>query len=209
MDYTVAPAGLAPEVSPSPFLNYESALRLAPRRGTEALAAIREPYFSRTYGAYCGHQNTPYRLEDAPHPAVVRRGAVITCAHGLDRLYYGSGAHVHRALFAGLLRTLHRRPMVQAGMPSAGRVSLLHFPERGQYVLHLLYAPPLQRGRCAVIEDMPALRDVRVALRLPMAVKRLTLEPGGTALAFEADSATGEVRFVVPEFSCHCAVVAG
>ena len=114
VDYTVAPAGLAPALPASPFLNYQSALRLQPRRGTEALAAIREPYFSRTYGAYCGHQNTPYRLEDAGHPAVTRRAGVIACAHALDRLYYSNGAYVHRALFAGLLRSLHGRPMVHA-----------------------------------------------------------------------------------------------
>ncbi len=209
VDYTVAAADVAPGLPASPFLNYEAALRLRARKGTDTLAAIREPYFSRTYGAYCGHQNTPYRQEDAAHPAVARRGPVIACAHALDRLYYAHGAWVHRALFAGLLRSLHARPMVRVEMPSAGRVSLLHFPDRGQYVLHLLYAAPLQRGRCAVIEDLPPLRGVRAALRLPVAVRRLTLEPDGGPLDFEADATTGEVRFVVPEFSCHCAVVAG
>ena len=36
--------------------------------GEEVLARVRKPHFSRTYGAYCGHLNTPYGPDDAAHP---------------------------------------------------------------------------------------------------------------------------------------------
>jgi hypothetical protein len=209
VDYTVMSAGASIPDSPipdSPFLNYSAAMRLETEPGAAVIAAIREPYFSRTYGAYCGHMNTPYRMDTARHPAVVQKGKVITCAHALDRMYYEHGAKVHRSLFAYLLRTLHRRPMAEADLPSAGRISLLHFAERNEYVLHLLYAPPLARGRCLLIEDTPPLRDVPVRLRLPETPKTAILEPQGQELPLARGSGRETVELTVPEFSCHAAI---
>ena len=52
-----------------------------PAAGAELLARIREPQFSRTYGAYCGHLNTPYGLQDAAHPGAVRKDRRVFLAH--------------------------------------------------------------------------------------------------------------------------------
>ena len=204
VDYTVAGRELARGLPESPFLNYTGAFNIIPGPETEVLAARHDPYFSRTYATYCGHQNTPYRLEASAFPAVVKNGNVIVSAHPLDRMYYEHGAKVHRTLFANALRLLHTRPMVEAGLPSAGRVNLLHFADRRCYVLHLLYAPPLERGRCLLIEDMPPLRDVPVTLRLPAEPTAVHLEPEGRGLKFTRDSSA--VELTVPEFSCHCAL---
>jgi hypothetical protein len=210
MDYTVAAARLRGNaelfVPESPFLSYESAHRFAPRAGCETLAAVQEPYFSRTYGAYCGHLNTPNKPVAAAHPAAFKSGRVIVAAHALDRLYYQHGARVHRDYFVALLRMLHDRPMVEAAMPSAGRVSLLHQPAHHRYVAHLLYGSPMQRGRCLVIEDLPPLRDTVVRLRLPREVRALRLVPAGSELPMRR---VGDVvETTVPEFAAHCAVVA-
>ena len=43
---------------------------------------------------------SPYKLEDAPHPGVIRKGNVIFFAHELDKMYYIHGARLHRDLFA-------------------------------------------------------------------------------------------------------------
>ncbi|MBT3286796.1 MAG: hypothetical protein HN380_05570 [Victivallales bacterium] len=206
MDFTVVGAALAGNgLVPSPFLNYTAALRIGPTNA-DVLAHLREPYFSRTYGAYCGHQNTPNRLENAAHPAVIRHGNVIWLAHALDRMYYTQGAIVHRQLFANALRLLHAAPMAEADMPSCGRISLLHQPEHQRYVLHLLYASPLQRGRCLVIEDLPELHNVKVALRLPEEIKSLHLIPADGTLPMATTD--GVLTTTIPSFSCHCAIVA-
>jgi hypothetical protein len=206
MDYTLAGPTLAVNgLVSSPFLNYATALRSRPTTGA-VLASLREPYFDRTFGAYCGHQNTPYRLENADHPAAIRQGNVIWFAHALDRMYYQHGAKVHRQLFANALRQLHTAPLATAKLPSSGRISLLHQPEEKRYVLHVLYASPLQRGRCLVIEDLPELRDVAVTLRLPEKVKALHLIPDNTSLPITNDGDT--VCTTIPAFSCHCAIVA-
>ncbi len=217
IDYTdvgiEAAAAISNELPASPFLNYSPALRFhldssnEDAAGITVLANIHEPYFSRTYGAYCGHQNTPYQPEPAAHPAIFRHGNLIVAAHPLDRIYYAHGAKVHRTLFVNVLRLLHASPMVEAGLPSAGRVSLLHQPKLNRYVVHLLYAPPLERGRCVVIEDIPVLRDIAVRLRLPEKVKSVTIIPEGREADYTQDG--GEtIELTVPAIEGHCAIVA-
>jgi len=48
VDYTIVGEELSKEIVPSPFLNFSPAIRVSPEDGTEVLASIREPYFSRT-----------------------------------------------------------------------------------------------------------------------------------------------------------------
>jgi hypothetical protein len=190
----------------SPFLNYEAALRVEPKTGAEVLATIREPYFDRTYTTYSSHQNTPFRLEDAPHPAVTRKGGVVLIAHSLGRQYFEHGLRLHRQLFHNALRLVYEEPMLEVDLPSAGRVNLLHQPKQRRYVVHLLYASPITRGRVSVIEDLPTLRDVPVAVRLPEKVRRARLVPGNEKLALK-QRGDGALRVVVPELTMHRAVV--
>ncbi|NUP98523.1 MAG: hypothetical protein HUU35_01575 [Armatimonadetes bacterium] len=204
LDYLLPTGDLAAELPDSPFLCYAPAVRCALTDG-EALATVYEPYFSRTYGHFCSHQNTPYQRTPASHPGAVRKGQVIFLPHALGSLYHHHGARVHRQLFANALGLLHRRPVLDVELPSAGRVNLIHQPSRRRYVAHLLYGPPLQRGRCSVIEDLVPLHEVAVGLRVPETIGQVKLAPQGTIL--EATQASGQVRVVVPELSCHQAVV--
>ena len=73
-------------------------------------------------------------------------------------------------------------------------------------MLHLLYASPLQRGRCLVIEDLPELHNVKVALRLPEEIKSLHLIPADGTLPMATTD--GVHTTTIPSFSCHCAIVA-
>ncbi len=204
-DFTVVGDALQPSLPASPFLNYEAALRVQPRASAEILATIREPYFNRTYGRFCSHQNTPYRLEPAAHPAGLRAGRVVFLPHRLGRLYHQHGARVHRDLFANALRLIYDRPLVQTQLPSAGRVSLMCQPDHHRYIAHLLYGPPLQRGRCLVIEDLPTLYDVPLTVRLPQPVRAAYLIPGQHPLSL---THTGDaVSVTVPQVQGHQAVV--
>jgi hypothetical protein len=204
-DYLVVGDALNSGLVESPFLNYKPAIRVKPEPGTEILAAIREPYFSRTYGKFTSHQNTPYQLDDAKHPGVIQRGNILFIAHALDKMYYDHGARLHRDLFMNALKRVHTRPMVETDLPSAGRISLLHQPEQNRYVAHLLYGPPIQRGRCEVIEDLPVLHEVPVTVDLPDPVKRALLVPDLQELPLSKKD--GKLSVIVPRFQCHCAVV--
>jgi hypothetical protein len=205
IDYTVVTGELAENVVKSPFLNYLPAFRTVPEEGSAVLASIREPYFSRTKAHYTSHQNTPYRMVNAPHPAVLQKGNVIMAAHPLDRIYKEYGSQVHRELFRNILDRMLLHPMVRAGLPSAGRVNLLHFPEQNRYVVHLLYGPPIQRGMARVIEDLVPLYDVEVTLDVDEPVRSAYTVPGHQVLDI-AQKDSG-LSIVIPEFSCHTAIV--
>ncbi len=204
MDYLVAGSTLAKGLPATPFLNCVAGHR-AQLAGARALAAIREPFFDRTYERYCGHQNAPFRDEDAPHPGAVAKKNVVWLAHPLGRIYHKNGARVHRDYFVNALRLVYRRPVLRAPMPSAGRATFIHQPARRRYVAHLLYGPPMQRGRCLVVEDLVPLRNVPIALRVPEKINRAHTVPDGKALRLTR--ASGETRVTVGEFSCHTAVV--
>ena len=113
---------------------------------------------------------------------------------------------MHRDLFANALALIYSRPMVQTSLPSAGRVSLMHQPQQRRYVAHLLYGAPLQRGRCLVIEDLPAL--VRCAADRARAADRQQ-QPISSPDARRSSMTRedGAVSVTVPRVQGHQAVV--
>ncbi len=205
IDYIVAGRELARDLPEGPFLCYTAAPRVRVTDG-KALAAIREPYFSRTWEHYCGHQNTPYRLENAAHPAAVQKGRVIYLPHALGEMYHAHGARVHRQFFVNALRRVYRRPNCVVAMPSGGRVSFVKQPERNRYVVHLLYGPPMPRGRCQVIEDLVPLYDVPVQIVVPEKIRRARTVTDGKRLRLTIGG-DGKISVVAPKVQCHEAVV--
>jgi hypothetical protein len=204
-DYLVVDPALGNGLVSTPFLNYEAALRVEPKPAAQVLARIREPYFNRTYAQYCSHQNTPYQLQDAAHPGAIQKGRVLFLPHRLGKLYSENGARLHREFFGNALHRVYRQSMVRTELPSSGRVTLLKQSEKHRYVAHLLYAPPLQRGRCLVIEDLPELRNVPVAGRVEEKITKAYLIPGHKRLSLRKSE--GGVSVVVPAFQSHVAVV--
>ncbi len=210
-DYTIAGKALAEALPASPFLNYDPALRCRPAAGTTVLAAIREPLFSRTVATYCSHQNTSYGDQDADHPAAIERrlgkGRVIWLAQPLGATYYYHGARVHRQLFLNALARVHRRPLLETSLLSAGRANVVHQPQHRRYCVHLTYGSPQARGRTSVIEDLPTLTAIPVALRVPEKIRSVKLVVAGRRLT--AKRSGGVVRVTVPSLNCHEVVVFG
>jgi hypothetical protein len=205
VDYTVMKTELSTKLVSTPFLNYTPGLRTKLTDG-EALALIREPYFSRTYLTYSSHLNTPYQLEDSAYPAVVQHGNVIFFAHPFDRIYYHNGVRMHRELFQGAIDRLDPDSVLRVhGLPSAGRVSMLKQADEQRYVTHLLYGPPLQRGDVKVIEDLPPIAGIEIDVRVPETITAVTAIPSGETLAFT--QADGTVNVSVPTFSMHTGIV--
>lgn len=205
IDYTVAGDKLMANLPEAPFLNYIPALKVNPYRGTEVLAVIREPYFNRTLSHYSSHKNTPYKLTNANHPAVIRNGKIVYIASDLAEMYHTSGAKVHRDLFNNVLDLMHTDRMLQVDLPSSGRANLLYQPEHHRYVAHLLYASPITRGDAEVIEDLVPIYDTQVILNVPEAIKSVRLIPDNVDLRFSRTHAG--ISTVVPKFKCHTALV--
>lgn len=205
IDYTIAGEKLLKDLPTAPFLNYFPALRVRPHPGTEILATIREPYFNRTLSHYSSHRNTPFKLTDADHPAVINKGNITYIASDLAGMYHTSGAKVHRDLFNNVLDLVFTSRMLEVDLPSQGRANLLHQPEHRRYVAHLLYASPITRGDTELIEDLVPIYGTRVKLNVPETVRSVRLIPHNEDL--EIITADTGIFVIVPEFRCHTAVV--
>ena len=204
--FELAVSGEEADIPDSPILCYTGAHRVSClREDAQVLSYVRKPYFSRTYGKYCSHFNTPYSEERAEYPGAVRSGNVLYVAHELSRLYARYGATYHRRYFKWLLQMLYQAECVQVQMPSQGRIHMVKREEQHQYVLHLLYASPVQRGAVSVLEDFPTLRDTEVAIHVPETILEARLVPQNTKLPVELTE--DGCRLCIPEITCHQMVV--
>jgi hypothetical protein len=204
-DFTVVKPEIGKEVVSTPFLNYEAAFRIKPTTGT-TLAAVREPYFNRTYEKYSGHRATPYRLEDSQYPAIVKNGNVIYFAHKLDQLYYTHAVRLHRQLVSNAIDLLYDSPILSvSNLPSCGRVSFLKQEKENRYVAHLLYSPALQRGEVMVIEDFLPVPGVEIEVNVPEKVKKVYQIPDGKKVDFSRKG--NKLSIKVPTFTMHTGIV--
>lgn len=187
----------------SPVLCYGSAHRV--KGEGEVLSMVYEPYFSRTYGKFCSHYNTPYKEEPAAYPGAIRKGNVMYVAHQLGSLYVNYGATYHRRYFTWLLRKLYNADCMRAELPSQGRIHFVKREEDRQYVAHLLYASPVRRGEVEILEDFPTLYNVPVKIRVPEKLVRARLIPQGEELQIRQSGEWTELT--VPALNMHQMVV--
>lgn len=206
-DYLAAGPALRarnPTLVETPLLCYDAGERITVTDG-QPLAAIYEPYFDRTYAQYCSHMNSPPKPTPSPYTAAVKKGRVIYLAHPLGRMYHQWGARLHRELFITALSWLDPTPIVETQLPSMARISLLHQPAAQRYLLHVIYAPPAQRGRACVLEDHPELLNIPLKVRLPHRIiaARLEVEHRSLDLTHEHDG----IRLTLPQVNGHAFVV--
>ena len=201
-DYCCVGEALRLPFGNAPFLCYDAAQRTSVKDG-EVLAQVYEPWFDRTYAAFCSHRNTPYRPEPAAHPAVVRKGNVVYLAHPLCGLYHREGAQLFRELFIRALRLVYR-PVYTVKLPSAGRTRLTYQAQENRYVFHAAYASPIQRGTTCVIEDVVPMYHVPVEAQISCKVRSVRLVPSGEEVPFEQKD--GVLCFRIPCVKCHQAV---
>ena len=204
-DFTVVKPELGKDVVSTPFLNYEPALLTKLTTGS-TLAAIREPYFNRTWEKYSGHRATPYKLEDSAYPAVIKNGNVIFFAHKLDQMYYASAVRLHRQMVSNAIDLLYQSPNLKVkNLQSCGRVSFLKQEKENRYVAHLLYAPALQRGDVQVIEDFVPISGVEIEVNVPEKVKNVYQIPEQKKLSFSRSGNTLKIK--VSTFTMHTGIV--
>ena len=187
----------------TPFLSYSSAYRV--KSDGEALATVYEPYFNRTYRHFCGHKNTPYKLEPADYPALTKCGNVIYFAHPVFEAYDRSGNYVLEHYVSSVIESFYEKQLVTSELPSSGRVRLRESKDKSYLALHVLYAPPVNRGNVCLLPDFPKLHDVRVELKTDRKISSVTLEPECREIAF--DQIGDRVSFELPPFRLHQLVI--
>lgn len=210
-DYVLPAPGLGPDFSSQPIIMYERSRRIRPTTGT-SLGDVFDPFFNRTWEHFSSHQHAPNVESPSGFASAIRNGNILYFAHPVFRHYRSYGAVAYREIISRAIRLLLGNDEILAtNLPSTGRLTLTHL--QGKYVLHLLYAPTISRGGVIelsggttaasqpveIIEDLPALHDIRVRVRLPVTSARLV--PQGTDLpVVQTDGVT---EFRVDQFACH------
>ncbi|MFI3169493.1 MAG: hypothetical protein R3Y06_06110 [Faecalibacterium sp.] len=198
-DYLEVSPAIAKDMITSPIYCY-SAAHVVNGEGV-SLAKIRAPYFNRTYNSYCSHANAPYGLEQEAYPAAIQTGNVIYLAHEIATMYHDYGSAYHRRYFENIVNLLYPQRNVTVALPAAARLRFVEQPQEKRYILHLLFALPMQREHVCVLEDFPTLRQVPVTARVEKPIKQVILQPQNLAIDFIQEQ--DEVRFTVPEVTMH------
>ncbi len=218
-DYILPIKELQADFVKTPLVMYTRSQRIK-AKGGKSLGDVYDPYFNRAYDHFCSHQHTPNKTEPSGYDCGVLSGNIMYLAHPVFKLYRGMGAVAYREYITKAIRMLLGQSALEVAMPSTGRVSLMHQPAEKRYVLHLLYANTVNRGGkmdlyggtivtetrgVEVIEDLTPLANVKVRVNPGCDVKKVTLEPQGTEIAWESNA--GYVELTVNEFTCHQMIV--
>ena len=73
------------------------------------------------------------------------------------------------------------------------------------YALHLLYAPPVNRGNVCLLEDFPIVNNLKVTVNIPEQVKEVVTAPDGENIPFKWEN--GKLSFTVDNLRLHKLIV--
>ncbi len=187
----------------TPFLSYSSAYKV--KTDGEVLAEVYEPYFNRTIGHFCGHKNTPYKLEPAEYPALVKKGNVLYFAHPVFEAYNKSGNYVLERYIMNAIESVYAKSIVTSELPSCARIRLRESNDKSFFALHVLYAPPVNRGNVCLLPDFPKLHDVTITLKVDRKITSVISEPDGETIPFEQNG--DSVTLYLPPFKLHKLII--
>jgi hypothetical protein len=77
--------------------------------------------------------------------------------------------------------------------------------EEGFFALHMLYAPPVNRGNVCLLPDFPKLHEVSVTLKINEKITSVVSASDGTEIPFK--QVDGRVTLQIPPFNLHKLIV--
>jgi len=216
-DYVLPNEELRADFVNHPMVLYGKSRRLKVTDG-ESLGDVFDPYFNRQYNHFCSHQHAPNQPEASGYGCGVRKGPVAYLAHPVFSIYRSYGQVALRQYIVKALRRLlaEDETLSLKGLPSTGRVSLMHQSSERRTILHLLYANTINRGGATdlhggnasagmqsyeVIEELTPIHGIEVSVQTESTIRSVTLEPEGTPLPYEM--ADGLLTLTVPKLCCH------
>ena len=170
----------------------------------QVLAHLIPPYFSRTYGHFCGHKNTPHDKDAAKLPAVIQNGNVVYLAHDLPRNYFVKGSVYHKRWFMQALNAIFEPDLKVSGLGAQGRIRMIDQIEQNRFCINMTYASPVRRGEAEIIEDIMPIYHIGVQLKTHRKIRAVRLPLTGETLAFLQNEI---VSFTIPELHCHTTVI--
>ena len=124
-------------------------------------------------------------MSAASYPALVKRKNVLYFAHPIFKAYNKSGNYVLEKYAEQAIRSFYDEIILTKYLPSCARVRLRESNDGNFLALHVLYAPPVNRGNVCLLPDFPTLHGVEVSIKTDKAVKKATLSPENVSVPFE------------------------
>ncbi|NGZ74449.1 beta-galactosidase trimerization domain-containing protein [Saccharibacillus alkalitolerans] len=198
-----------PSLRPSSFLVNAEGYEIGAAPGGAVLGSRQNPYFNRDLFTFTSHRHAPSDLNDAG-PGITEGPHGIYAGWNLFADYALQGSLpikqiLHRMLDR-LLAASESGRTLSVDLPAQAVATLQEQHAEARRVLHLLYAPPVRRGKdTEIIEDLPPVKPTDVTLAESRPVREVYLAPQRTPLPFMQEN--GKLRCTVPEWSCHQMVV--
>ena len=126
-------------------------------------------------------------------------------AHPVFEAYNKSGNYVLERYIINAIESVYAKSIVTNELPSCARIRLRESNDKRFIALHVLYAPPLNRGYVCLLPDFPKLHDVTITLKVGKKINSVISEPDGEKIPFEQNGDT--VTLYMPPFSLHKLVI--
>ena len=187
----------------TPFLSYSSAYRV--KSSGEVLAQVYEPYFNRTGRHFCGHKNTPNKLEPAEYPALTKTENVLYFAHPVFEAYNKSGNYALQRYVVNAIEGFYNKCIRVKNFLSCGRLRIRKSIDKSFLALHLLYAPPINRGNVCLLEDFPRVDGIEIEIDVNEKIKSIKSQPDNVEIPFVQEGKT--VKLTVDGLQLHKLIV--
>jgi len=183
-----------------------TACLVKPSARTEVLAWISHPYCRETTKRFVSHKH-PHPGPRSDWPAVTYhkygRGCCIYFAAPIFHIYWKDNYSLLRRAVLSCLERVIRRPQIRVDAPLSVEVNLMR--KGKQRIVHLVnYHAEKPGGATSEIEEMPAIRDIKIWMPARRAT-RATLQPDGTTLKLRRNKS--DVVFSLPRLDLWSMIV--
>jgi hypothetical protein len=119
--------------------------------------------------------------------------------------YNETGNYILEEYIVRAIKKVYSPMVVTSELPSSGRIRVRESKAGDFLALHVLYAPPINRGNVCLLPDFPKLHDVCITLKVDRQITSATLEPDGEGVRF---SQSGNILTIyLPPFRLHALLI--
>ncbi len=139
-------------------------------------------------------------MTPANYPALIRRKNVLYFAHPIFKAYNKSGNYVLEKYAEQAIRSIYDEMILTKDLPSCARIRLRESKNGDVLALHVLYAPPVNRGNVCLLPYFPTLYGVEVSIKIDRWFGRQRFNP--TASRYHLSQGKTEL-FCICRLSIH------
>ena len=103
------------------------------------------------------------------------------------------------------LEEVYERSVVTSGLPSSARIRVRQEKTGKFLAIHVLYAPPINRGNVCLLPDFPVLHDVKIELTTDKKINSAMIMPDKAPVSFTQNG--NKVTLEMPPFSLHKLII--